>query len=682
VASLSLVSIRSPSSAVCMTMPAACLTHVAARGRAPFLVALVSLLFPGGPQIACGHRDRTRRGNRRQANSFLPTAEHDLQHTAFLEAAVEALSRQTSNQTKSSSEQQHGPSPSSFGQWTPEVVLTQKLTSMLKFSMVRIKSSQVGVNWFKPYEDIQQGRIVGAGFAAQLNDGNTQIPKNVEQDPVFVTSAAVVSNSHKVVIQFPAVGRREFQAYMPLIFPDRDLAILKLKTPKEFLDYLKANEVSLQILPIRQHEVALGENVAAIGFPMSSATAKLSTGVIAGTEFVYSSTVFQSTAPISPGSDGGPLLALGDSLDQEDTKELRVVGVNFVAPQEAGAENVNYATPLIHIRQLFNKYQKLETTNKKQGNLLTRQPCHEHSGGHYPHMDLARHLPVAMQRVGVEARHHREKPHSSLKLGPIGALIEHANREMFWLSNCSSGPLVRRIQEESVLRFAQPPILENSFIQAVDGVAIDPFGEGRPKAGFLRDPMPLQSLMAILEDVESDVEITVCREGNVTKHNVSLTWRSEYEKGIRWVEEPMYETQALDYEVFAGITVMEMTANHVWSLIRARAFGLGKWLLPENRKKKRLMVTHVETGSWAEKVLWAGAVLESLNGQNVSTLKEFRANFVPKDQSDSWWLKTDDKDVFVASFQKSVEEQTLEYLMGKTHLGTDHFLSVTKAGRP
>lgn len=94
------------------------------------------------------------------------------------------------------------------------------------------------------------------------------------------------------------------------------------------------------------------------------------------------------------------------------------------------------------------------------------------------------------------------------------------------------------------------------------------------------------------------------------------------------------------------------------------------------------MVTHVETGSWAEKVLWAGAVLESLNGQNVSTLKEFRANFVPKDQSDSWWLKTDDKDVFVASFQKSVEEQTLEYLMGKTHLGTDHFLSVTKAGRP
>merc|ERR1712129_596490 len=162
---------------------------------------------------------------------------------------------------------------------------------------------------------------------------------------VFVTSSLVVSNSHKATIQFPALGHREFRAYMPLIFQDRDLAILKLENKEEFYEYLKSSNVKLQILPIRQHEVTLGENVAAIGFPMASTTAKLSTGVIAGTELVWGSTVFQMTAPISPGSDGGPLLALGDALEQDKgvTKELRVVGVNFVAPQEAGAENVNYA---------------------------------------------------------------------------------------------------------------------------------------------------------------------------------------------------------------------------------------------------------------------------------------------------------------------------------------------------
>jgi len=642
-----------------MTMPAACPIHVAARGRAPFLVALVSLFLPGGPQLAIGHRDQHRpshRGRAKRVRSILQPQlrRRELQRTAFLEAAVEVLRRQSSNAAQSSSsEQQHGPSPSSFGQWTPEVVLTQKLTSMLKFSMVRIIGEQSVANWFKPYQDAQPRVIVGAGFAARLIDGGTSIPKNAEEDPVFVTSGLVVSNSHKVTIQFPALGRREFRAYMPLIFQDRDLAIVKLENKEEFLKYLEENQVTLEFLPIRQHEVRLGENVAAIGFPMASSTAKLSTGVIAGTELVWGSTVFQSTAPISPGSDGGPLLALGDALDQEDVnaKELRVVGVNFVTPQEeAGAENVNYAMPLVYIRQLFHKFQKLHES--VPGRVTPRELC------------------------GNCLRHRRiqKAPHKSLKLGPIGALIEHTNREILWLENCTSGPLIKRIEEKSVFHFAEPRVEDYSFVQAVDGVAIDPFGEGRPKADFLRDPMPLESLMQISEDVESPVELTVCRKGKVSKHKVSMKWRDEYEKGIRWVEEPTYEAKVLDYEVFAGVTVMQMTSNHVWSLIQAHVPYLGKWLLPENRIKPRLMVADIAIGSWAQKVLWPGAVLASLNDHNVSTLEEFRQHFKPQD--DIWSLVTEDKDVFVAKFSQSLKEQTADYMMGKTYLGTDHFLSV------
>jgi len=672
-----------------MAMLAACPLHVAARGRAPLLVALVSLLLPGGPvfgtahraerhfgpQIASGHRDQPRRINTGRAKGLRSTLQtpnlrqRDGQRAAFLQAALEALERQTSNKSKGTSfELQHGPVPSSLGQWTPEVVLTQKLTDMLKFSMVRIIGNQAVVNWFKPNEDSKQRVIVGAGFAAQLIDGQTRIPANAEEDPVFVTSSLVVSNSRNVKIQFPALGRREFRAYTPLIFQDRDLAILKLESndKQEFLDYLKSNDVKLQFLPIREHEVALGENVAAIGFPMASSTAKLSTGVIAGTELVWGSTVFQSTAPVSPGSDGGPLLALGDALEEDETKELRVIGVNFVAPQEAGAENVNFAMPLVYIRQLFRKYQKLpqdQATHQQHGGmLLKREPlvanCEDCHHGH----------------TAPTAHHSMDNRHVSLKLGPTGALIEHANREMLWLANCSTGPLIKRIQEQSVLHFAKPPIEEYSFVQAVDGVAIDPFGEGRPKAGFLRDPMPLESLMQVSEDVESDVEVMICREGKISKHMVSMAWRAEYEKGIRWIEEPAYEEKALDYEVFAGVTVMQMTSNHVWTLIQARVPYLGKWLLPENRNKPRLVIADVETGSWAEKVLWPGTVLESLNGHNVTTLDDFRTHFIPED--DLWRLVTDDKDIFVAGFQKSVLEQCDKITqMGKQHLGTPGFMS-------
>jgi len=275
-------------------------------------------------------------------------------------------------------------------------------------------------------------------------------------------------------------------------------------------------------------------------------------------------------------------------------------------------------------------------------------------------------------RLLHKAQHTNEKKHSRLKLGPLGALIEHTNREILWLENCSSGPLIKRIEKESVFHFAEPRIEDYSFVQAVDGVAIDPFGEGRPKAGFLRDPMPLESLMQISEDVESPVEVTVCRKGKVTKHMVSMAWRPKYQKGIRWVEEPSYEEGVLDYEVFAGVTVMQMTSNHVWSLIQARVPYLGKWLLPENRIKPRLLIADVATGSWAQKVLWPGAVLASLNGHNVSTLDEFRKHFKPQD--DIWSLVTEDKDIFVADFKQSIMEQMAEYLMGKTYLGTAHFL--------
>ena len=51
---------------------------------------------------------------------------------------------------------------------------------------------------------------------------------------------------------------------------------------------------------------------------------------------VEGSICIQSTAPISPGNSGGPLI---------DAKTRRVVGINFASAAHASAENVNFAVP-------------------------------------------------------------------------------------------------------------------------------------------------------------------------------------------------------------------------------------------------------------------------------------------------------------------------------------------------
>lgn len=519
-----------------------------------------------------------------------------------------------------------------------EAALTRELTDRLRFSVVRIENIQTSVNWFEPYGEKPQAAFVGTGFAAKLvTERNESIPANAEEDPVFITNAHVVRNAHVVKIQFPALSQQDFQAHVPLIFEDHDLAIVKLLEPKQFLEYLRANGASLQVLPIRKHEVTMGLNVVAIGFPLASSTLKLSTGVIAGTELVWGSSVFQCTAPISPGNSGGPLLVLGDTLlgEPEDVKELRVVGVNFAATTASGAENVNYVVPGTYIQQIFNKFHALQQSPEDNPAKIAPE-------------SVSRDRPAEPAKRGSHAR---------LRLAPIGALPVHANGALYALAGCQAGVYLASVAKPSALANARPPVEAGVFLQAVAGVSIDGFGRGRPRAGFLDDPLPFQSLLQVGEDAERPVEVEVCRNGTVSRHAVSLAWNSSYEPGIRKVTEPHFEPLALDYEVFAGVTIMEMTLNHVQALLQSGwPASYGRWLLPENLAEPRLLVTKVKKGTYAETVLGTGMVLSTLNGQPVSTLAEFREHFEPQ-PGKPWTLESERKELLVVDFEPALKEQ-------------------------
>jgi len=265
-----------------------------------------------------------------------------------------------------------------------------------------------------------------------------------------------------------------------------------------------------------------------------------------------------------------------------------------------------------------------------------------------------------------------------MRLAPIGALAVHANPALYTFGGCKEGVFVSHVSKRSALYTAKPRVEEMSFIMSVDGVSLDGFGMGRMKDRFLGDPLPFQSLMQIKESSEDPVELITCKNKTITKHTVSMAWKPDYEPGIRMITEPHFEPDAADYEIFADVTVMQMTQNHVASLIASGGVppSYGRWLLEDNEVTPRLIITKVQDGTYASTVLAPGMVVASINGHNVSSLKDFRQHFEPADGL--WRLVTERSSMLVVAFAEAFAEQLLGYKQGRSFLLTP---AVTKAAQ-
>jgi len=110
----------------------------------------------------------------------------------------------------------------------------------------------------------------------------------------------------------------------------RDLALLAIGT------------TSVKPLVLDTSGVEVGEDVYAVGNPMGL-EGTFSDGIVSGIRAVGNDTLIQLTAPISPGSSGGPVL----------NSEGEVVGV-AVATLKDG-QSLNFAVPSRYIRALLSR---------------------------------------------------------------------------------------------------------------------------------------------------------------------------------------------------------------------------------------------------------------------------------------------------------------------------------------
>jgi hypothetical protein len=185
------------------------------------------------------------------------------------------------------------------------------------------------------------------------------------------------------------------------------------------------------------------------------------------------------------------------------------------------------------------------------------------------------------------------------------------------------------LKPRSYLNSAQPPVEYPSFLVSVNGFPLDKFGKGKNEK-YLRDQVSAADLFYMRDDLEKDVEIVTCHKGKTTTHKVNLKWDpSKHDVGVRWIHEPaLYKPE---FEMFGDIGVMELTVNHISSIMRAtRDAMLSRWMHPKLSMQPRLVVNFVKPGSYAASFLVAGGVIEMVNEKPVRTLEEFRKAFIPE----------------------------------------------------
>ena len=110
---------------------------------------------------------------------------------------------------------------------------------------------------------------------------------------------------------------------------------------------LKVSGVSTTMLPWgNSDDVQVGDTVYAVGNPRGL-QGTFSDGIISGIRWDTNGKVLQMTAPISPGSSGGPVL----------NDRGNVIGISFMIYD---GQNLNFAIPSIHLSALFAKPANLQ----------------------------------------------------------------------------------------------------------------------------------------------------------------------------------------------------------------------------------------------------------------------------------------------------------------------------------
>jgi len=231
-----------------------------------------------------------------------------------------------------------------------------RLPSFLVILCLILYSFVISYTEAKPAQDIAKEAFPSVAMLV-MQDSHGQ-PTSLGSG-FFVKEDMVATNLH--VIEGAVSGYTKIVGKKPkydiagfvTIDQQRDLVLLKVQGVK-----------APTLVLADSNDVAVGDEVYAIGNPQGL-EGTFSKGIISSIRKIGKDSLLQITAPISPGSSGGPVL----------DNEGKVVGVSVATFK--GGQNLNFAIPSSYLRPLLSNsnsvtpFSPIEKLSKKQSILET-----------------------------------------------------------------------------------------------------------------------------------------------------------------------------------------------------------------------------------------------------------------------------------------------------------------------
>jgi V8-like Glu-specific endopeptidase len=133
---------------------------------------------------------------------------------------------------------------------------------------------------------------------------------------------------------------------------------------------LKINDANVPSLPLgNSSKTAIGDEIYAVGNPQGL-EGTFSKGIISAIRTIEKDTLLQITAPISPGSSGGPIL----------NNEGNVIGISIATFK--GGQNLNFAIPASYLATLLDNIKSVKLLSVKEKPEKEVKSILEDFGGH------------------------------------------------------------------------------------------------------------------------------------------------------------------------------------------------------------------------------------------------------------------------------------------------------------